>query len=148
MQVKGRAEILGIMARRKYNEIMQVRRAERTEGGAVSLKPAAFQMDEMMIPASSSLDPLSIELSGFRLVVVELVASIVYTVVRDDVRGRSCAAYAWRSGPWRGTQKELEKRKLQTSGLGMLFHLRDLLGSRKLTRVETTCGTMLRLRKD
>jgi len=32
MQVKGRAEILGIMARRKYNEIMQVRRAERAEG--------------------------------------------------------------------------------------------------------------------
>jgi serine/threonine-protein kinase 19 len=45
-------------------------------------------------------------------------------------------------------QKELEKRKLQSSGLGVLFHLRDLFGSRKLTRVETTCGTMIRLRKD
>jgi len=79
-----------------------------------------------------------------------MVASIIYAVVPDDVGGRSRAAPfdAWRSGPLRRTQKELEKRKLQTSGLGMLFHLRDLFGSRKLTRVETTCGTMLRLRKD
>jgi hypothetical protein len=60
----------------------------------------------------------------------------------------SCAVDGWRWSPLRGTQKELEKRKLQTSGLGMLFHLRDLFGSRKLMRVETTCGTMLRLRKE
>jgi hypothetical protein len=60
LQVKGRAEILGIMARRKYNEIMQVRRFERTEGGAASLKSAAFQMDAMRSPAS----PSKIRLSG------------------------------------------------------------------------------------
>ncbi|KAK3267733.1 hypothetical protein CYMTET_23732, partial [Cymbomonas tetramitiformis] len=42
-------------------------------------------------------------------------------------------------------QKELEKRKLHNSSLGMCFHIRDLLGSGKMKSSATTCGALLRL---
>ena len=42
-------------------------------------------------------------------------------------------------------EKELEKRKLQRSVLSMQFHIRDLLGSGALLRLDTTVGPVLRL---
>ena len=42
-------------------------------------------------------------------------------------------------------EKELEKRKLRRTMLGLRFHLRDLVGAGALARVTTTVGTLLRL---
>mmetsp|Transcript_49530 Transcript_49530/g.94638 ORF Transcript_49530/g.94638 Transcript_49530/m.94638 type:complete len:316 (+) Transcript_49530:387-1334(+) len=42
-------------------------------------------------------------------------------------------------------EKELEKRKMTASALGIRFHVRDLVGSLKIERVSTTCGNVLRL---
>ena len=43
--------------------------------------------------------------------------------------------------------KELEKRKLRDSRLGMQYHIRDLLGSGQLQKSNTTSGPLLRVVK-
>ena len=43
--------------------------------------------------------------------------------------------------------KELEKKKLRDSVLGIRFHVRDLLGSATLQQMQTTSGPLLRLVK-
>ena len=43
--------------------------------------------------------------------------------------------------------KELEKRKLRDSRLGMQYHIRDLLGSGLLQKSNTTSGPLLRVVK-
>jgi hypothetical protein len=42
-------------------------------------------------------------------------------------------------------ERELEKRRLQRSVLGVRFHVRDMLGSGALLRLDTTVGPVLRL---
>lgn len=42
-------------------------------------------------------------------------------------------------------ERDLEKRKLQRSLLGVRFHVRDMLGSGALLRLQTTVGPVLRL---
>lgn len=43
--------------------------------------------------------------------------------------------------------KELEKKKLQSSPLGVRWHVRDLLGSGTLLQTQTTVGPLLRVVK-
>lgn len=43
--------------------------------------------------------------------------------------------------------KELEKKKLRDSRMGMHFHIRDLLGSGQLQKSNTTSGPLLRIVK-
>lgn len=43
--------------------------------------------------------------------------------------------------------KELEKKKLRDSRMGMQFHIRDLLGSGQLLKSTTTSGPLLRIVK-
>ena len=43
--------------------------------------------------------------------------------------------------------KELEKKKLRDSRLGMQFHVRDLLGNGQLQKSSTTSGPLLRVVK-
>ncbi len=43
--------------------------------------------------------------------------------------------------------KELEKKKLRDSRMGMQFHIRDLLGSGQLQKSTTTSGPLLRIVK-
>jgi serine/threonine-protein kinase 19 len=43
--------------------------------------------------------------------------------------------------------KELEKKKLRDSRLGMQFHIRDLLGNGQLQKSSTTSGPLLRVVK-
>jgi len=43
--------------------------------------------------------------------------------------------------------KELEKKKLRESRMGMQFHIRDLLGSGQVQKCSTTSGPLLRIVK-
>ena len=43
--------------------------------------------------------------------------------------------------------RELEKKKLRDSRLGMQFHIRDLLGNGQLQKSSTTSGPLLRVVK-
>ncbi len=43
--------------------------------------------------------------------------------------------------------KELEKKKLNSSPLGVRWHIRDLLGSGVLMQTQTTVGPLLRVVK-
>ena len=43
--------------------------------------------------------------------------------------------------------KELEKKKLHSSPLGVRWHVRDLLGSGTLLQTQTTVGPLLRVVK-
>lgn len=44
-------------------------------------------------------------------------------------------------------ESELMKRKFKASPLGMRWHLRDLLGSGTLVRLQTTVGPLIRVAK-
>ena len=42
-------------------------------------------------------------------------------------------------------QKEIEKKKLRTSGLGIKFHVQDLVGLGHFKQVPTSAGILMRL---